>query len=400
MSLSPVVVLPAPPHPKSKNTAARYYAALLRGLAETGATTRALAIDDGSGAAAETWAAGVPAVSLTCYPPDPIRRDLTTRLTRLRRPMFDAAPEHLRAQLAVELADGYDVLHVEEFHLGPLTQSIPRSLLSVLHSEARDGRTATDIDARTRFRRARGVRAERVILSSQRHIRVLSRELEADVRAAGASAPVSVVPLSLELDGYEFRPSGRSEAVGLIGSMRWPPTRAAALRLLRGVWPQVIRHLPDAELVLAGWDAHSLAADAQQARGVTLLSDLDDHREFFDRIGLLAFPLDIGSGMKVKVLEAMAMGVGVVTTPTGTEGLTNAENAVWYGRSDDELATAIVSALRDPTERVSRARRAHDLIHCQCAPDVVAAQMTTLYTSVANWSRPDFNRSVGKLEAR
>lgn len=391
-----MVVLPAPPHPNSRNTAARYYAALVRGLAEIGATTRALAIDDGSAGAAEEWAAAVPGVTLLCYPPDPIRRDLATRLTRLRRPMFDTAPERLRARLTTELAEGYDVLHVEEFHLGTLASSFPRSVLSVLHSEARDSRAAVVTDARTRLRRARGVRAERIVLRSQRHLRALSSELEADIRAAGASAPVSVIPLSLELDGYEFRPSGRPDAVGLIGSMRWPPTRAAALRLLRGVWPKVIRHLPEAELLLAGWDAHSLAADAKGARGVTLLSDLDDHCEFFDRIGVLAFPLEVGSGMKLKVLEAMAMGAGVVTTPAGIEGLIDTHDAAWLGTADEELAEAIIAAVSERSERESRAKRAHARLRKQCAPEIVASQLTELYRSIVQ-GEPTSGQPEGKL---
>jgi glycosyltransferase involved in cell wall biosynthesis len=169
--------------------------------------------------------------------------------------------------------------------------------------------------------------------------------------------------------------------------MRWPPTRAAALRLLRGVWPKVIRHLPDAELVLAGWDAYSLAADATRARGVTLLSDLDDHCEFFDRIAVLAFPLDIGSGMKLKVLEAMAMGVGVVTTPAGTEGLTGAGDVVWHGSTDEELADAVIAALGDRRAREERAHRSRALLEEQCSADVVARSLLALYEDIGEGSR-------------
>lgn len=380
MSLAPVVVLPAPPHPTSRNTAARYYAALLRGLAEADAPPRALALDDGSADAAAAWADAIPGLRLESFAPDPIRRDLPTRLERLRRPMFDAAPVRMRERLAEVLAEGYDVLHVEEFHLGPFAAAHAKGLLSVLHSEARDVHAHTPQDARTRFRRARGVRAERLILRKQRRIRTISTELEGDVRAAGARAPITVIPLSLDLDGYEFRPEGRPSTVGLIGSMLWPPSRAAAVRLLQDVWPRVLAELPGAELVIAGWQADSLQEVAARTHSVTILSDIGDHSEFFDRIGLLAFPLEVGSGMKVKVLESMAMGVAVVTTAVGTEGLTATDGAVWRAATDKEFANAIVEALAGPTEREGRAQRARALVERQCAPKIVAAQLVELYS--------------------
>ena len=111
-----------------------------------------------------------------------------------------------------------------------------------------------------------------------------------------------------------------------------------------------------------------------------LSTDLRDHREFFDRIGLLAFPLEHGSGMKIKVLESMALGVPVATTPAGVEGLRpHDEPAWWEAATDDAFARAIVSAVGDSAEREARARRARTLLEEQCAPSVVAARLLDLF---------------------
>ncbi|HVE68536.1 MAG TPA: glycosyltransferase [Solirubrobacteraceae bacterium] len=380
MTLSVVALLPAPPHPAARNTAARYYAALLTGLSEIGVSSRSLAVDDGSGEAARDWVRSVPNATLATFAPDVVTRDLGSRLRRLRAPMSDAAPVALRDALDRELAAGYDVLHVEEAHLGRLSAGRANAVLSVLHSEARDSRAASGDGMRAALRRARTIRAERIVLRMQLNIRTISRELAEDVRAAGAAAPITVVPLSLGLAEYEFRPSGRPPTVGLIGSMTWPPNRAAALRLMKDVWPVVIRAHPTAELLVAGWRADTLESAAVGLPNVTVLSDLPDHRSFFDRVGLLAFPIDVGSGMKVKVLESMALGVPVVTTPAGVEGLRPPLERAWYAGSDDRtMAAAIVEALGDEAEREARARRARRLVDEQCSPRAVATQLVELY---------------------
>jgi glycosyltransferase involved in cell wall biosynthesis len=385
VSLSPVVVLPAPPHPAARNTAARYYAALLRGFSQLGMETRAFALDDGSGAAAVEWAADLPGVSLETFSTDPVRRDPVARAHRLARPMWDAAPARLRERLARELADGYDVLHVEEVHLAALTANRPRSILSILHSEARDGRVQSEnVVPLSRLRRAPTLRAERLLLRRQRHLRAISRALEADIRAAGAKAPISVIPLSLDLDRYTFQPDGRPPVAGLIGSMMWPPTRRATLRLVREIWPRVIAALPSAELVVAGWAAHTLRAAGEMPPRVTLLSDLPDHQAFFDRVGLLVFPIDVGSGMKVKVLESMAYGVPVLTTQIGVEGLEAAGELAWWEATDSaSFAHATIAALGDEAERQKRAREARALLERQCAPEVVASQLADVYRQIA-----------------
>lgn len=383
MSLAVVVVLPAPPHPAARNTAARYYAALLQGMSELTVPTRVLAIDDGGGADARSWAASVDGIALSTYESEQPRRDLGARLRRLRRPLFDAAPAALRAALDRELLAGYDVLHVETFHLGRLAASAPRSVLSVLHSEARDARSAPGVTLSELRRRQSAIRGERMLLRAQRHLRAISPDLLADIRRITPTTPVAVIPLSLDPGAYDYCVSGRPPVVGLIGSMRWPPTRAATIRLLREVWPIVAAKRPGTELLVAGWAADSLAPLVKDLPGVTLVTDIRDHREFFARIGVLAFPLEVGSGMKIKVLESMASGVPVVTTAAGLEGLRSpAERAWWEAADAAGFAADLIAALDDPRERERRAHRARRLLEEDCAPSVVARQLLGLYQRV------------------
>jgi glycosyltransferase involved in cell wall biosynthesis len=380
VTASIVAVFPAPPHPRAKNTAARYYAALLRGLDAEGARVRALAIDDGSAGDALAWSRDLDHVELSCFTPRSPQRSVVARARRLLRPMVDAPPPALRRQLAVELRRGYDVLHVEEAHLGDISARASRGILSVLHSERRD--LHTELRAAT-IRQRVNLRAERVVLRAQRRIRTISDELAEDVRISGSRATLTVIPLALDIGEYEFV-LDRAPTIGLIGSMFWPPTRRAAVRLLTRIWPCVLEIHNDARLLVAGWRASTLADEVAIPKGVEILSDIADPGTFFDRIGILAFPLDAGSGMKIKVLESMAVGAAVVTTPAGVEGLRSDGEAPWWvAESDDDFVREIAAAIGDDTGRAERVRRARALVEEQVSPSVVAPALLRYFEDVA-----------------
>jgi glycosyltransferase involved in cell wall biosynthesis len=139
-----------------------------------------------------------------------------------------------------------------------------------------------------------------------------------------------------------------------------------------------------AELLVAGWQADSLVERGQSTPpGVRFLSNLDDHNSFFDRVGILAFPLSAGSGMKVKVLESMALGVSVVTTLAGLEGLPEQSQLACYcAHSDEEFIEALLRALKNKEERVRKAEVARALVIETCSPEIVGGRMLELYAKL------------------
>jgi glycosyltransferase involved in cell wall biosynthesis len=122
-------------------------------------------------------------------------------------------------------------------------------------------------------------------------------------------------------------------------------------RLVTSVWPLVRELQPDAQLMLAGVGMERAAfPKLAESPGVQWLGSVPSATDFLRELGLLLYPLTAGSGVKVKVLEALALGVPVVTTADGAEGI--------FGRGgmvveDDDrlLADAAVGLLRDPEAR-------------------------------------------------
>jgi glycosyltransferase involved in cell wall biosynthesis len=187
---------------------------------------------------------------------------------------------------------------------------------------------------------------------------------------------VSVVPLCLDARLYEPVAPAPVPTIGFIGSMFWEPSRAAARRFVKRIAPRIRREMGEARFVVAGWEAtRYLAADAAEA-GVELVDDFPDPREAFSRLSVLVNVPPVGTGMKVKVLEAMAYGVPVVANDEGAEGLEWIDRPpVCQANDDDQIAAEAMRLALNPQERERVAVAGRACVEQAFSPTAVASRL-------------------------
>jgi polysaccharide biosynthesis protein PslH len=115
-----------------------------------------------------------------------------------------------------------------------------------------------------------------------------------------------------------------------------------------------------------------------EAPGVEWRGRVESAADFLRELGVLLYPLSRGSGAKVKVLEALALGLPVVTTPAGAEGV-GAAGGLLVETDDDRLAASVVALCDDQQARReagAAARRTFALHH---SPQAAAAAVGELY---------------------
>ena len=163
----------------------------------------------------------------------------------------------------------------------------------------------------------------------------------------------------IETSLYDFSPRGREPFTLLfLGSFRHLPNQEALTWFLREVFPKVRAEEPRARLVIIGADPpqpHSLP----ESDAIDLIGFVEDVREPLKKYALFICPILSGSGVRVKLLEAFAAGIPVVSTRLGAEGLADRDGDLCALADDAALfAEHVVKLLRDPETAAQMAGRA------------------------------------------
>ena len=177
--------------------------------------------------------------------------------------------------------------------------------------------------------------------------------------------PATFVPIAYPVPS-EALPVVDEPVAALLADWSWPPNHRA-LRTLLAAWPEVRDAVPAARLLLAG--RHLERASIGSLAGVETLGAVGNSLDVLARAAVVAFPCPPTSGPKVKVLEALAHGVPVVTTPAGVEGLVvEPDDAVVVHRR--QFAQGLASILTDPERRARTAARGRQsaLLHHDAIP--------------------------------
>ena len=181
-------------------------------------------------------------------------------------------------------------------------------------------------------------------------------------------------------------PVGDPPVVLFQGTLRYPPNADAARFLVHEVGPRLRQQVPGARIRLVGTTAPGLEALADPP-DVTLVGQVPDMATELALADLVVVPIRFGSGTRLKVLEAFAQRVPVVSTALGAEGLgvTDGEQLL-IADSPEDIAAACARLLDDVALRAKLTEAAHELFRKRFAEDVVAGQVEALAQNVAGAS--------------
>jgi len=374
-----LVVLSEPPLSEG-GAAGRVSIGLLRGLA-------AHAVDVTVVAARQPWAQpGDPPSDLVVEVVDVDRRTgfLQRQLERTTRPLGELSRGAFGARV-LELARDADVLHLEETVTSWCGTGSGVPSLTHVHYLARRDRDPGPVWSPGFREVVEADAAERWALRRSGLVIASSPVIASELRRRSRSAEVAHVPLALDPSGYCRAPLDGPPVAGLIGTAAWPPTRNALERLLGSVWPAVRAAVPEARLVLAGRGLNRVVTGPLPA-GVELVGEVPSAQAFLARLSLLLYPVARGSGTKVKVLEALASGLPVVTTTAGAEGVAPSAG-VAVADTDAGLSAAAVQWLADPVARAAAGAAAHRDFAERFSPAAATATLPGLYARLASSSR-------------
>ena len=379
-----IVVTPAVPHPFG-DTAARWFYVLITELLARGHEVVALAAteepDERISEVKQWLSKRGGQLTLHCHRLKVDSVTLRRKWQNLVRPRSELLQDStLTGLLQQELAKGYDVLHLEQMSTGWLGLDVPRALLNVHFFDVIDWAGMQNMGFRERKALWQARRATRHLLHGINNIRLLTPRLKEMAASINPKGRYWVVPLALDTALYAMQPPAQEPVVGLIGSMHWEPSRSAAERLITRIWPLVKQGFPQAKLYVAGWNAAKYLQKHSSRQDLTLAENLAHASDFFSKAAVMVYAPSRGSGMKVKVMEAMAYGVPVVTTWEGVEGIDYQNGReCWVAETDEKLAGKVCRLLENSAERQQMREAARTLIEQCYSPHPVVDKMIAVY---------------------
>lgn len=179
---------------------------------------------------------------------------------------------------------------------------------------------------------------------------ILVSPLEAQILREQVDSKVWAIPVGV--DTKHFYPHDvvpQHGVVSFIGSLDVPHNEISLLYFLDNVWPTVKHQFPDAVFRILGKNpTREIIRAVKVAVDVHLVGRVEDQRPLIQSSTVFVAPMVFGSGIKTKILEALAMGVPVVTNEIGAEGIVDSfslEGPLLIAKTDTEFASRVVQVL-------------------------------------------------------
>jgi polysaccharide biosynthesis protein PslH len=157
------------------------------------------------------------------------------------------------------------------------------------------------------------------------------------------------------VDGEYFAPGTEAyepDTISFVGRMDYYPNQECMFDFCANVWPRIRMRRARAKLLIVGADPSPTVQKLAEIPGITVTGSVPDVRPYVRRSAAMVAPLKIARGTQNKILEAMAMGVPVVTTPAAAGGVDAVpQEHFLVARSHEEQAAGVLRLLEDASER-------------------------------------------------
>lgn len=167
-----------------------------------------------------------------------------------------------------------------------------------------------------------------------------------------------------------------------LGSLDWKPNQEAIRWFLDEVWPLVLGQCPEAIFQIAGKNMPA-SMKALSTANVRVLGEIENAKQFMQNSGIKVVPLHSGSGMRIKIIEGMAYGCPIVSTPVGVEGIVHqTQKNIVVAAEAQEFADAVIALLKHPERAQELGKNAQENITKHYANDRKINELITFYQSI------------------
>jgi glycosyltransferase involved in cell wall biosynthesis len=200
------------------------------------------------------------------------------------------------------------------------------------------------------------------------------------LKTLGCNCPCHVVPMGI--NASELLPGHLSlefPSVFHIGALDWLPNQEGLQWFFDRVWDKILDTHPDLKFYLAGRNAPDHYRSLVH-RNVVFMGEVDNAYEFMRSKAVMVVPVLSGSGMRIKIIEGMALSKAIVTTTIGTEGIgTSHGKDIFIADDPDTFADAVCKLIEDKAFCLEIGKNARNFVTSHYDNHAISDSLVTFY---------------------
>jgi len=229
-------------------------------------------------------------------------------------------------------------------------------------------------------------------------VAITERDRGAIARMA-PGVPVVTIPAAVDLRAFPYHDPSEREGNSMImlGNMAWPPNRNSVLWFTREILPLILEKRPDVVCYVVG-DNPPREELPPASENLRIEGRVPSIAPYYARVAIGLIPLNVGGGMRVKMVEMMASGMPIVSTRQGAEGNEAVPGEHYLqGNTPAGFAAAVVRLLEDAAERERLARAARSFVADRYSVERTSKRLETVMLEAIgrNAGRRNTNGSSG-----
>jgi sugar transferase (PEP-CTERM/EpsH1 system associated) len=228
---------------------------------------------------------------------------------------------------------------------------------------------------------------KRIMRDFDAHVTVSERDQE-QLKVWAPDMPMYVIENGVNVEYYspkEGQDEVRRFRVVFIGSMDYHANTEAVTRFADSIWPRIHEKFPDLVFTIVGRNPTPEVEALNDKPGIEVTGRVRDVRPYCREALASVVPLRIGGGSRLKILEAMAADLPIVSTQLGAEGIDarHGEN-ILIADSDDDFTKSLLLLCENEPQRAHLARAGHVLVESQYDWSVLAARLRQAHEELLN----------------
>jgi glycosyltransferase involved in cell wall biosynthesis len=200
---------------------------------------------------------------------------------------------------------------------------------------------------------------------------------------AHPSSKISTIPIAVDAVNTPVIPNPEaSSKILALGTLHYPPNADGIRWFIKSILPLIVEQRPEVKLTVIGKNppADFFRLENEHPESIRITGYVPDLKPYLEETAVMVVPVRVGGGMRVRILEAFAQAIPVVTTTIGLEGIQAREGRdVLIGDSPGEFADCVLSLLEDHQKRIDIGQNGRRLVEEKYDWEVVLMKLDQVY---------------------